>query len=118
MLRDSEGSVDYCFGLKGSETMNHNCSICRGSRPHNGSVCLGCGTPLAKATLKKTDRRNTTECPGCRHNGPFQDIGGRLRCGKCTAVFEGSDFGFVDDRPDVNAEKMERLAARGRVRRK
>lgn len=33
---------------------------------------------------------------------------GRWRCGKCNAVFEAGDVGYLDDRPDVNLEKQER----------
>lgn len=89
--------------------MNHVCRMCGGSRPHNGEICLGCGTPIAACKPLQV-RRDKTTCPKCTDNGPFQPIrAGRVRCLKCTAVFEGPDFGFVDDRPHVNLEKLERL---------
>jgi len=90
-------------------TKKHRCRICRGDRPNDGVICLGCGTALLKCqeTRKK---RPVTECPGCRASGPFKVLeAGRFRCTKCTAVFEQGDFDFVDDRPDVNVEKKERL---------
>lgn len=90
-------------------TKKHRCRICLGDRPNNGTICLGCGTALIKCqeTRKK---KPVTECPGCRSNGPFKSIeAGRFRCPKCTAVFESGDFGFLDDRPDINVEKKERL---------
>lgn len=87
----------------------HQCRICDGKRPHNGTICLGCGTLLVKCKAA-TVKRDIRECPKCTHTGPHKLIeAGRMRCLKCTAVFEGPDFGFVDDRPEVNAEKKERL---------
>lgn len=89
----------------------HNCRMCGGDRPHNGKACLGCGTELVKCRPTKV-RRSGSNCPGCTHNGPHQVLEyGRFRCVKCTAVFEGPDVGYLDDRPDVNVEKLERLTA-------
>lgn len=97
-----------------SET--HQCTICRGLRPNNGVVCLGCGTALLKCSQRKA-KRHTTECPGCTHTGPHQTLeAGRYRCLKCTAIFEHGDVGYLDDRPDINAEKLERMAVERRKR--
>lgn len=96
--------------------MIHRCRICQGDRPHNGTTCLGCGTLLVKCKETK-EKRNRHECPGCTHTGPHQITEhGRWRCVKCTAIFEGPDFGFVDDRPEVNAAKKERAASEMRKR--
>ena len=97
-----------------SET--HRCKICRGDRPNNGLVCLGCGTALIKCKESKL-KTFKPECPGCTHTGPHQTLEhGRFRCLKCTAVFERGDVGYLDDRPDVNVEKLERLEADRRKR--
>lgn len=87
----------------------HKCRFCCGTRENDGEVCLGCGSQL-KNCLDKEPKRPRRECPGCTHGGPHREIEpGRYRCLKCTAVFEGADVGFLDDRPDVNVEKLERM---------
>lgn len=48
-------------------------------------------------------------CPRCGNHKSYQIEPGRFCCNKCQGVFEGADFGFVDDRPNVNAEKMESM---------
>lgn len=103
--------VAFCLKPYGALTMSgtHNCRMCGGTRPHNGEICLGCATPLA-ACKPVPVRRDGNICPKCTHHGPHKDIEAlRVRCLKCGAVFEGPDFGFVDDRPHVNFEKLERL---------
>lgn len=93
-------------------TENHECKCCGGSRPHNGEICLGCGTPILKCKPSKSTNRFRSSCPQCASDGPHVVLeAGRYRCPKCTAVFEQPDFGFVDDRPDINAEKKEKLEA-------
>jgi len=90
-------------------TQKHKCRFCQGIRENNGEACFGCGSPLAKC-LERSSKRGRNECPGCTHTGPHKAIeAGRYRCVKCTAVFEGPDVGFLDDRPDVNLEKLERM---------
>lgn len=89
-------------------TQTHTCKICRGPRPHNGSVCLGCGTELKNSTVTRVKTRKK-QCPECCSYMPHILIDpGRWRCGKCNAVFEAGDVGYLDDRPDVNLEKQER----------
>ena len=88
--------------------MTHRCRICNGDRPHNGLHCQGCGTEIVRCKPAKTKR--SSACHVCAHTGPHKLIeAGRFRCLKCTAVFEGPDVGYLDDRPDVNLEKAERL---------
>lgn len=97
--------------------MIHNCRFCGGPRPHNETYCLGCGTEIEKCKPVQTSRRKDPNCPKCTHNGPHQNLSAtRRRCVKCTAVFEGADFGFVDDRPEVNLAKIERAESEKRKR--
>lgn len=98
----------------------HNCPICRGDRPHNGEMCLGCGTHLIKLAGMKTKQVIRHECPSCAAGGPHKELEpGRYCCRKCLAIFESADGWAVDDRPDVNAEKMEAMnRKRGGYRRK
>ena len=87
---------------------NHICRICDGERPHDGKLCLGCGTELVRC--RPTKRKRGTACPCCSHDGQHNFLEqGRRRCVKCGAVFEGPDVGYLDDRPDVNLAKRERL---------
>lgn len=91
--------------------MKHDCRCCGGIRDHNGKICLGCGTELARCKKPKV-QKNVHECPGCTHTGPHQPLGmAQYRCLKCGSLLEGQDFTFVDTRPDVNAMKQERLEA-------
>lgn len=86
----------------------HICRFCDGKRPHENGRCCGCGTDVRKCKPEKITR-NRNECPGCTHTGPHKLMESRrYRCLKCTAVFEGPDFEFVDTRPEVNAAKKER----------
>ena len=94
----------------------HRCRICNGDRPHNGLHCQGCGTEIVKCKPTKTKR--IVDCPGCGNRGPFRELeAGRYHCTKCTATFEGADVGYLDDRPDVNAEKQERMIEEAKRRR-
>jgi len=88
----------------------HNCRICGGNRPCDEKHCLGCGTELVRCKAAKL-KRNWNECPACTHTGPHKLTSDKqFRCQKCGATFEGPDFNFVDDRPDVNVDKKDRLA--------
>ena len=94
----------------------HDCRICNGHRPHNGKQCLGCSADLVRCKRAKI-KRNWNECPGCTHTGPHKLTDDRqYRCHKCGATFEGPDFSFVDDRPDINVDKKERLEAERKKR--
>ena len=86
----------------------HDCNMCGGVRDHNGKLCLGCGTDIARCKKPGKKGRNSESCPGCAHSGPHSVLEyGRRVCQKCKSVFEAADFSFVDTRPDVNAEKKE-----------
>ena len=97
-------------------TQTHRCNFCNGIRPIHAGLCTGCGTPVIRCK-PPTIKRNRNECPGCTHTGPHELMEtGRYRCQKCTAIFEGPDFGFMDDRPEVNAAKKERAESERRKR--
>jgi hypothetical protein len=88
------------------------CRVCRKERSTlpGGHQCNSCGTPTTEmrpAAMHSTAPR----CPQCRHGGKMQPDG-RHYCQKCDVWYEADDFGFVDDRPDVNAEKNEARAIR------
>ena len=86
----------------------HDCRCCGGPRQNNGSVCLGCGTPLARCEQPKRKAKKH-ECPQCCSRRLHIKIEeGRYRCGECNAIFEDSEISFYDDRPDVSLEKKER----------
>lgn len=97
----------------------HHCTICGGIRPCADGVCLGCGgsarTPAGGVPPKPA---RTTPCPRCGTFSRSTLEPGRYCCRNCQAVYEADDFGFVDDRPDINAEKRERqeLLRRQRAR--
>lgn len=87
----------------------HYCKCCRGIRPNDGLICQGCGTALLHCRVVK-QKKPRIECAQCGSNGPFREREpGRKVCVKCNGVFEAADFSFVDDRPDINVEKKERL---------
>jgi hypothetical protein len=88
------------------------CRICRKQqRTIDGTqLCNSCGTPTTE--MRPPNAVNTApRCPRCRHNGQ-QQPDGRHYCRACSVWFEADDFGYVDDRPDINAEKNEARAIR------
>lgn len=90
--------------------ININCRFCQGPRPTANGVCLGCGAPVERAEIKSRKRtRKPRICPRCA-SGSYKLTGdeGRFICRMCLTVFEDYEFGFVDDRADVNAMKKER----------
>lgn len=90
-------------------TSTLNCRYCRGLRPTSHGVCLGCGAPVERAELQLRRRtRKPRKCPKCG-SGKYEETRdeGRFECRSCSSVFEDADFGFVDDRPEVNAMKKE-----------
>ena len=106
---DNVGMVWHETSGEGFEMMAiHHCRFCGGKRPHNGSLCLGCGADVATCNPSQV-RIRSVECPKCTHGGPHQIVSTRRRrCVKCTAIFEGANVGFIDDRPEINAAKKER----------
>ena len=90
--------------------MTIKCRICRGVRNTNGRVCLGCGTPVANAIDRNKPKRARPTCPICGPRPKVSEVQpGRFECGGCRSHFEADDVGYVDTRPDVNAEKRERV---------
>lgn len=110
LLISLPAAVAFTLLLEGSRmSQEHYCKFTRSIQPNNGSICLGCGSDLTRCKQDKP-KRKTSECPGCTHHGPHKEIEAeRYRCLKCGAIFEKPDFGYVDERPDVNAEKLERI---------
>ena len=95
----------------------HDCCICGGCRPKTGTHCCGCGSPLqlCRATSKVEDRR--WQCPKCRDKRYVHVGSGRVSCVGCYSEFELTpDVGFVDSRPEVNAEKREEFQQRQQQR--
>lgn len=94
--------------------MTIQCRYCRGERPHNGKVCLGCGAPIANATVRaKPVKAPRYTCPRCG-SGKYVHADGRLSCKECWTVYEPPDFGYVDTRPVENAIKQEERHGRAR----
>lgn len=93
--------------------LTHNCNMCRKVQEHDGKRCLGCGTPVANAKVP-TKSPSKPRCPGCGsgNNKPVPWDESRLECQACHAVFELPDGVALDDRPDVNAMKRERMQGR------
>ena len=86
------------------------CRFCQVTSPltQDGTRCAGCGMPKANAKIKqrkKTKRDRRGDCPacGCPRCKPLDNH--RRICPKCGTEFELPDFGFVDDRPEMNAAK-------------
>ena len=85
------------------------CNFCRGIRPATATHCLGCGAPLARTKQPQQPKgAGRPPCPACRRTRSREIEPDRYECRDCGAVFERDDFGYLDDRPDVNAEKRER----------
>jgi transposase-like protein len=91
--------------------------MCRKVSPHDGRRCLGCGTPIANAKVT-TKAPAKPRCPNCGSgkNKPVLGDESRLECQACHAAFELPDGYALDDRPDVNAEKRERMAGGRRLK--
>lgn len=100
-----------------SEQQFIDCRMCRGCRPHNGKVCLGCGTPVANARVveRKRSQPGRPPCPACGCRVSHEVAAGRFSCRDCMAEFEAVEVGYCDTRPDVNAEKRERHEKARRV---
>ena len=86
----------------------HNCKMCRGQRYNNGQHCLGCGTELERCE-DKAPKSKAPRCPKCQAGSGRELEPGRYCCRNCQAVYEGPDVGFLDDRPHINLEKLERM---------
>lgn len=90
----------------------HNCRPCGKVSPHDGRICLGCGTPIAKAKAPSKPAATKQVCPKCKSGGYRVLEPGRFICNGCQTVYEELDGYAWDDRPDVNAEKRERASER------
>lgn len=89
------------------------CRVCQKPREPlaGGHRCNSCGTPTTEMRPPAVVVNVAPKCPQCRCLGREQPDG-RYLCTKCSAWYERDDFGYVDDRPDVNAMKQEEHAAR------
>lgn len=91
------------------ETKTINCRYCRKLSPANDKQCLGCGAPVANAIDRSGGvKKEVFRCPKCDWSRYYKRKDGSFCCTSCYADFESDDFTFVDDRPDVNLEKIER----------
>jgi len=95
----------------------HDCARCnlRNGRlsPHNGKICLGCGSALATCRKPKP-KASKPKCPQCGSGNcpPLKWDPTRLNCQACEAVFEPPDGYAVDTRPEFHAMKRESMAHR------
>ena len=91
-----------------------DCRFCGGSRPDNGTVCLGCGMPVQNAINRTRPPRRMVVCPGCHSQKVRSRSDGTFECVSCGAWFDNDDEGIVavDTRPVENAEKRERRKVR------
>ena len=91
-----------------SKERNFNCRICQAVSPTDGTMCLGCGTPLRNAINRNKQHRVRPHlCPECHSNNYRVLEPDRFCCTKCNSVFEPDDMGYLDDRPLMNAIKRE-----------
>lgn len=86
------------------------CRMCGGQRPHNGRECLGCGAPIERAWDSSQTNTERIMCPKCNSGAHERRADDSYTCRACGAWFESLEVGYLDDRPDVNAEKRERPA--------
>lgn len=88
------------------------CRFCNGKRRVNAKTqCEGCGMPVANAHVPEPARKLAKlrlKCPKCRRTHIAEIEKDRFNCETCDAVFEAADVGYLDTRPDINAEKKER----------
>jgi DNA-directed RNA polymerase subunit RPC12/RpoP len=100
-----------------SKQQTLNCRMCGGVRPHNGSVCLGCGTPVANAqnVNRKPKQDARPACPKCGCRVSWEIEPGRYSCRECMGVFEREDVSYLHHDPAINAERRERQS-KGRRR--
>jgi DNA-directed RNA polymerase subunit RPC12/RpoP len=82
------------------------CRICRRQRPESGK-CSSCGTGLTPYYEPKA-KAPSPSCPKCRGKHTQATPHGSRVCRDCGAEFEPVEVGYLDTRPDVNAEKRER----------
>ena len=97
-----------------------NCNFCKGRRNVYHGLCDGCGHPEANVTAGSKQRQpaaaRVPACPACHSSNRQELEPGRWLCRGCAGIFETEDVGYLDDRPDVNAQKRE-AATNGRKRR-
>lgn len=86
-------------------TKTIDCRFCNGTRDANDSMCLGCGSPIANARRTVKVRKAEKPCPECNSRNSSVIDDHRFMCRDCGGTFENEDFGFVDDRPEINAMK-------------
>ncbi len=96
-----------------------DCRFCGGTRPTNGKMCLGCGSPVQNAINRNKVQKRVHICPKCHRSNYTPRPDGSAVCNNCDAWFDLDDEGIVavDTRPEENAKKRERRAAGRRGRR-
>lgn len=94
--------------------MGFHCNFCRKVRQDVNGLCSGCGSEVRLAEKKRPafDLNTPCPCPKCGRRGVPQEDDQRWFCLSCNIHFERDDQTYVDDRPDVNAEKQEAFRER------
>lgn len=88
-----------------------DCRFCGGERQHNGTLCLGCGSPVQNALNRnRPAQKKGIRCPRCNSHQRHVNCDGTSSCTKCGAWYDHDNEGMVavDDRPVQNAMKRER----------
>lgn len=66
--------------------------------------------PAANAIVPNSSKKKpVVKCPKCRSSNGDEFEKDRFCCQTCGAVYEAMDQGFLDDRPEQNAMKKERM---------
>lgn len=93
-----------------------HCRYCNGVREFTARQCLGCGSPKANAMVPAASlvKSKKPQCPQCNTTDTKSIDEERRSCNRCHTVFEPDDFGFLDTRPEQNAEKRERSRSHAR----
>lgn len=86
------------------------CKVCRGIRPENNGICLGCGSKRNKCEDRSTGGK-PLQCPKCGSRGKADHIAfefnGSLKnfqCRVCGSVFEPveADFEYMVQKNKAN----------------
>lgn len=98
-------------GVNAAPIKSGFCRFCRGVREVNAArQCVGCGMPAGNAMVPVSKpRKSRPMCPRCRSSNTTEKERDRYSCETCGGTFEPLEQTFVDDRPEQNAMKRERV---------